>query len=206
MSCYFAGFGQSVNNDSQKSKEILEKVSNSYQLKKTIKFNFKLSILSEDINETQSGFALLKDEKFYYKTEEREVICDGQTVWTYLQEDNECYIDLLEDLENSINPNEIFTIWKEGFKFQHIKKSIVNGEAIHEIKMFPQNPSESKYHTLLMEVNETQASIQQATIKSKDGVTIKFNILKFIANPDLESDTFIWNKSNYSNVDEIDNR
>lgn len=197
---------QSSNNDSEKSKEILEKVSTSYQSKKTIKFNFKLTILSEDINEIQSGYALLENDKFYYKTEEREVMSDGETVWTYIPEDNECYIDLLEDLENSINPNEIFTIWKEGFKFQHMKKSMVNNEGIHEIKMFPENPSESKYHTLIMKVNENQATIEQATIKSKDGVTIKFKILGLIANPKLDSDTFYWNKDNYPNVDEIDNR
>jgi outer membrane lipoprotein-sorting protein len=197
---------QSSNNGSEKSKEILEKVSTSYQSKKTIKFNFELTILSEDINENQSGYALLENDKFYYKTEEREVISDGKTVWTYIPEDNECYIDLLEDLENSINPNEIFTIWKEGFKFQYMKKSMVNNEGIHEIKMFPENPSESKYHTLIMEVNENQATIEQATIKSKDGVTIKFKILELVANPKLDSDTFYWNKDNYPNIDEIDNR
>lgn len=197
---------QSSKNDSEKSKEILEKVSISYQSKKTIKFNFKLTILSEDINEIQSGYALLENDKFYYKTEEREVISDGETVWTYIPEDNECYIDLLDDLENSINPNEIFTIWKEGFKFQYMKKSIVNNEEIHEIKMFPENPTDSKYHTLIMVVNENQATIEQATIKSKDGITIKFKILRLIANPKLESDTFFWNKDNYPNVDEIDNR
>lgn len=199
-------FSQNDFNHNEKSKSILEKVSNAYQKNSSTKFNFKLTILSQDINETQNGYALVKDEKFYYKTEEREVICNGTVVWTFFPEDNECYIDLLEDVDNSINPNEIFTIWKQGFKFQYIKEYIVKSEKIHEIKMFPENPSKSKYHTLLMEINENKSSIQQAIIKSKDGVTIKFEILDMSANPSLEKDTFVWNKSNYPNVDEIDNR
>ncbi len=199
-------FGQSEINNDKKSKALLEKVSVAYQKNNTTKFTFKLTITSEDINDDQQGFALIKDDKFYYKTTEREVISDGKTVWTYLPEDNECYIDLLDDLENSINPNEIFTIWKEGFKFQYVKENIVANESIHEIKMFPENPNNSKYHTLLMEINENKSTIQQAIIKSKDGVTIKFKILEFIANPTIPENKFTWNIDSHPNVDEIDNR
>tara|TARA_B100001287_G_scaffold36356_2_gene25793 strand:+ start:6003 stop:6653 length:651 start_codon:yes stop_codon:yes gene_type:complete len=199
-------FGQSEINNDKKSKALLEKVSVAYQKNNTTKFTFKLTITSEDINDDQQGFALIKDDKFYYKTPEREVISDGKTVWTYLPEDNECYIDLLDDLENSINPNEIFTIWKEGFKFQYVKENIVANESIHEIKMFPENPNNSKYHTLLMEINENKSTIQQAIIKSKDGVTIKFKILELIANPTIPENKFTWNIDSHPNVDEIDNR
>ena len=200
------GFTQTEAEHNEKSKGILEKVSNTYQNNKTTKFNFKLTIISEDINETQEGFALLEGDNFFYKTEEREVICDGESVWTYLPDDNECYIDLLEDLENTINPNEIFTIWKEGFKYQYIGEKTINNELIHQIKMFPKSPEKSKYHTLLMEINETTSRIKQAIIKSKDGVTIQFEILKLTSNPSLENNTFKWDINKHPNVDEIDNR
>ena len=72
--------------------------------------------------------------------------------------------------------------------------------------MFPENPNESKYHTLLMEINETEATIDNATIKSKDGVTIKFQIENLIANPTIDNNKFLWDSSMYPNVDEIDNR
>jgi outer membrane lipoprotein-sorting protein len=199
-------FTQTEAEHNEKSKGILEKVSNTYQNNKTTKFNFKLTIISEDINETQEGYALLEGDSFFYKTEEREVICDGESVWTYLPDDNECYIDLLEDLENTINPNEIFTIWKEGFKFQYIGEKTINNELIHQIKMFPKSPEKSKYHTLLMEINETTSRIKQAIIKSKDGVTIQFEILKLTSNPSLENNTFKWDINKHPNVDEIDNR
>lgn len=197
---------QTMSDHDEKSKAVLEKVSENYQKNKSIKFNFKLTILSEDLNETQNGMAILYGDKFYYNTNEREVISDGESVWTYLIEDNECYIDLVEDLENSINPKEIFTIWKTGFKFQYIDKKIKTNQTFHKIKMFPENPNESKYHTLVMEINETTANIDNATIKSKDGVTIKFYIKDLKANPTLDINKFLWDSSKYPNVDEIDNR
>ena len=110
-------FGQSLENNELKCEKILQEVSDNIQKNVASKFNFQLEIKSEDINEIQNGYALIENDKFYYKTEEREVICDGINVWTYLPEDNECYIDLLEDLDNALNPSEIFILWKKGFKF-----------------------------------------------------------------------------------------
>ena len=86
-----------------------------------LQFSFKLEVNSEDFNEVQNGYALIKNDQFYYKTEEREVTSDGKNVWTYIFEDNECYIDLLTDLDNTINPSEIFTIWQSGFKYKYVR-------------------------------------------------------------------------------------
>ena len=72
--------------------------------------------------------------------------------------------------------------------------------------MYPQNPSESKYHTLIMEVNESKKIINKASIKTKDGVTIKIYINSLVSNPEIKNDQFIWNTNQYSDVDIIDNR
>ena len=156
-------FGQSLENDDLKCEKILQEVSDNIQKNNASKFNFKLEIKSEDINEIQNGYALIEKEKFYYKTGEREVICDGVNVWTYLPEDNECYIDLLEDLDNTLNPSEIFTLWKKGFKFKYMNKTIVNNQTIHKIKMFPSQPDKSTFHTIIMEVNESLKLISEAS-------------------------------------------
>ena len=198
--------GQSLESDDLKCEKILQKVSDNIQKNNASKFNFKLEIKSEDINEVQNGYALIENEKFYYKTEEREVICDGVNVWTYLHEDNECYIDLLEDLDNTLNPSEIFTLWKEGFKFKYLKKTIVNNQTIHEIKMFPTQPDKNTFHTVLVNVNESLKLITEASVKTKDGVTIKTSISKLTSNPKINTNQFSWDANSHPNSDEIDNR
>ena len=199
-------FGQSLENEDLKCEKILQEVSDNIQKNKASKFNFKLEIKSEDINEVQNGYALIENEKFYYKTEERGVICDGVNVWTYLLEDNECYIDLLEDLDNTLNPSEIFTLWKEGFKFKYMKKTIVNNQTIHEIKMFPTQPDKNTFHTVLVDVNESLKLITEASVKTKDGVTIKTTISKLTSNPKININQFSWDADSHPNSDEIDNR
>ena len=106
-------FSQNEESDQEKCTKILQIVSNSIQSNNASKFNFNLKITSEDFNETQSGYAIIKNKQFYYKTSEREVTCDGENVWTYIIEDNECYIDLLKDLENTINPSDLFNMWED---------------------------------------------------------------------------------------------
>ena len=170
----FNVFSQHVSEQNMKSKEILAKVSDNYQQYSSMKFTFTLNINSQDFNEEQKGFAIMKDDKFYYETNERKVICDGKTVWTVIMEDDECYIDNLLDLDNTINPSEIFTIWKTGFNYKYVKKEGNN----HFIKMFPQNPDKSKYHTIIMKVDEGSNSIKQSTVKTKDGVSIKLTIIQ----------------------------
>ena len=199
-------FGQSFESEDLKCEKILQEVSDNIQKNKAYKFNFKLEIKSEDINEVQNGYALIENEKFYYKTEEREVICDGVNVWTYLPEDNECYIDLLEDLDNTLNPSEIFTLWKEGFKFKYMNKTIVNNQTIHKIKMFPTEPDKNTFHTVLVNVNESLKLITEASVKTKDGVTIKTSISKLTSNPKINTKQFSWDADSHPNSDEIDNR
>jgi outer membrane lipoprotein-sorting protein len=198
--------GQSLESEDLKCEKILQEVSDNIQKNKASKFNFKLEIKSEDINEIQNGYALIEKEKFYYKTEEREVICDGINVWTYLPEDNECYIDLLEDLDNTLNPSEIFTLWKEGFKFKYMNKTIVNNQTIHKIKMFPSQPDKSNFHTIIMEINESLKLITEASIKTKDGVNINTTISKLTRNPKINTEQFSWDAESHPNLDEIDNR
>ena len=198
--------GQEKTNDQQKCKEILQLVSNSIQKNNATKFSFKLEINSEDFNEVQNGYALIKQDQFFYKTEEREVTSDGKNVWTYIIEDNECYIDLITDLDNTINPSEIFTIWQNGFKFKYVRNKKLGNDLVHIINMYPENTKESKYHTLIMEVNETKKTINQASIKTKDGVTIKIYVNSLINILEIKSDQFIWIANKNFEVDVIDNR
>ena len=198
--------GQTSESEELKCERILQEVSDNIQKNNSSKFNFKLEIKSEDINEIQNGYALIEKEKFYYKTEEREVICDGINVWTYLPEDNECYIDLLEDLDNTLNPSEIFTMWKEGFKYMYVKKILINNQTIHKIKMFPSQPDKSNFHTIIMDINESLKLISEASVKTKDGVTIKTTITELTSNPKINVKQFSWDENSHPNTDEIDNR
>lgn len=190
----------------QKGVDILTMIGEETKSYSSMKIKFDLNIKSSEINETQSGTAFTKGQNFYYATDDREVISDGESVWTYMNNDNECYIDAIEDLSDGINPSEIMTIWEDNFKIKYIDNSTINNELIHQIKLFPINAKESKYHTIILKVNESKKQIKSASIKTKDGMTLKFNIKNLTPNSEIDAGLFKWNANKYPDVEEIDNR
>jgi len=189
-----------------KSEEILKIISNETNSYSSMNIDFKLTIKSIDFNETQTGTAITKGNNFYYKTQDREVISNSTDVWTFLADENECYIDALKDLDGGINPSEIMTIWDDNFKFKYLEFTETDGDKIHKIKLFPINPKDSKYHTIILKINETKKQIISSTIKTKDGITLYFVILKLIPNKEIKPETFVWKNSSHPGVEIIDNR
>ena len=190
----------------QKGIDILTMIGDNTKSYSSMKVEFKLNIKSPEINEVQNGTAYIKDVDFYYSTDDREVISDGKSVWTYLNNDNECYIDDIEDLSDGLNPSEIMTIWEDNFKIKYIEGSKVNGDLLHQIKLFPNDIKNSKYHTIILKVNETKKQIISASIKTKDGMSLIFTINNLTPNIDIDVSKFIWNANKYPDVEEIDNR
>jgi len=186
------------------AKKILTELSEKTKTYKSMSIDFKLTIKSKDVNEKQAGKAQTKGAKFHYTTTDREVFCDGETVWSYIEDDNECYIDDVEEISD-FNPSEIMTIWDKNFKHQYIKE-VTAGSNIHEIKLFPTDAKESKYHTIILTVDRNKKQIKKVIIKTKDGLTLIFSITKFTANSEISDTVFKWQKVKHPGVEEYDNR
>lgn len=184
------------------AKKILTELSEETKTYKSMSIEFKLTIKSKDFNETQIGKAQTKGTKFHYTTDGREVFCDGETVWSYIKDDNECYIDDAEDVSD-FNPSEIMTIWDKNFKHQYVKEL---SPGIHQIKLFPTNPKESKYHTIVLTIDRNKKQIKKVIIKTKDGLTLLFLITKFNSNSEINDAIFKWQKAKHPGVEEYDNR
>jgi outer membrane lipoprotein-sorting protein len=189
--------------DAQKAKKILDELSAETKTYKTVTIDFKLSIKGTEVNSSSSGKAYTKGKNFYYETEDRKVFGDGKTVWTYLVEENECYIDNLEEVDGGINPTELLNIWEKNFKYLY-SKEVTAG--VHEIKLFPIDTKKSKYHTVVLTVDSNKKRINKVVIKTNDNVMIQFTITNLVPNTDISDESFKWNKAKFKGVTEIDNR
>jgi outer membrane lipoprotein-sorting protein len=198
----FTGMAQDEADQSEKAKKILDEISAESKTYKSLSVDFQLVVKGGEINSSQSGTAKIKGGKYFYETEDRKVYSDGEKVWTYLVEENECYIDLLEDLDGGINPSEILNIWEDNFKFQYSKEISAN---VHEIKLFPKDTKNSKYHTVIVTVDSQKKRITKAIIKTKENVMILFTVKKLTPNVDISDGTFKWNPAKFKGVQEIEN-
>lgn len=189
--------------DAQKAKKILDDLSIETKKFKTVHLDFKLSIKGTDVNTTSSGKAKTKGVSFYYETEDRKVFSDGKTVWTYLVDENECYIDNLSEVDGGINPTELLNIWEKNFKYVYSKEISIG---VHEIKLFPIDTKKSKYHTVILTVDSVKKRISKVVIKTNDNILIQFTISILTPNQEISDEVFKWNKAKFKGVTEIDNR
>ncbi|NDG52215.1 MAG: outer membrane lipoprotein carrier protein LolA [Flavobacteriia bacterium] len=102
----------------QKAKTILDQLSDKTKSYTSIeaKFTNTFSSTVTDINESQSGTLYLKDDAYRLEMEAQTIICDGETNWIYLPDDEEVNITEIDDEENELNPSKIFTIYENGYE------------------------------------------------------------------------------------------
>ena len=148
----------------------------------------------------------MKGDKYYLSMPDQEVFCNGVNVWTYIKEDNECYVSEVDETEsdNIIQPSELLTIWENGWTYKYSKEMTYAGKQVHEIYLYPKDKKTSKYHTIIVRIDKAKHEIVYAHIKGKDGVHMKYSLTKLTKNTDLPDSKFTFVKSKYPGVEIIE--
>ena len=198
-------FGTTAQTDT-KAKAILDKVSKQTKEYKTVIVDFSVTITSPNNTPIkQKGKAYMKGDKYYLSMPDQEIFSNGVKVWTYIKEDNECYVSDIEDAEDDvIRPSELLTIWEKGFTYKYSKEMTYAGKQVHEIFLYPKDKKSSKYHTIVIRIDKTKNEVVYAHIKGKDGVHMKYSLTKLVKNTTIPDSKFTFVKSKYPGVEIIE--
>lgn len=196
-------FAQEVD---MKAKAILDKLSAKTKSYTTIKAEFKYSIAnkSEGINDSQTGAIELKGNNYHLSIQGQEILSNGKGVWTVIKESEEIQINDMpdEEEEDYISPNNIFTLYEDGFKYKFVKEE--NGTQI--INLYPKAAEEKSFHRIALYINKAQHQISEVKVYGKDGSVFTYTITSFITNKAIPESRFTFNKTDYSNYEIIDLR
>ena len=186
----------------QKAKSILDQLSDKTKSYTSIeaKFTNTFSSTVTDINESQSGTLYLKDDAYRLEMEAQTIICDGETNWIYLPDDEEVNITEIDDEENELNPSKIFTIYENGYKYKFVRE---DGKNYH-IDLFPEESG--PFTKVELFINKSKMQISSFTMIDKQGSHFKYVIDSFVTNKEMKNDFFVFKTSDYPNVDVIDLR
>ena len=186
----------------QKAKSILDQLSEKTKSYTSIEAKFTNTFKSTvtEINESQTGTIFTKNNSYRLEMNGQTIISDGETNWIYLKDENEVNITEIDDDENEINPSKIFTIYESGYKYKFIKE---DKESYH-INLFPnQNGPFSKIELF---INKPKMQISSFIMFDKQGSIYKYTIDSFIVNKEIEDEFFMFQTSNYPNIEVIDLR
>jgi len=190
-----------------KATQILRSVSDKYKSLESLKVSFHI-LINDQKNETtnsQSGSLVIHGDKYLLSLKEQKVICDGQTVWTYLNEVNEVQINPVIEGEEGINPKNIFTIYENGFSSKYNGEIDAGSIKIQKIELVPDDENKS-FFKVQLNINKEKKRISGAKIFEKNGTIITYTIQSFDENIQVKESDFVFNEPDHPGVEIIDLR
>jgi outer membrane lipoprotein-sorting protein len=167
-----------------------------------IEFNLMIENKNQNINEKQEGIIEIAKEKFRLQLEDQFIVNNGESQWIYLVDMNEVQIINNSDLNELMNPINIFTIYERDYKYNYVGTTSENGLQIQNINLFPKTSKE--FIKINIEIDASKNQLRKIKIYDKNGGTLSYKIKKISVNTKLEP--FIFDTKNYADIEIIDLR
>ena len=186
--------GLSSQNNS-KGIEILDKAERSIQNSEGIRVKFESN---------NHGTFLMKGEKFYLNCAGIQTWYNGNTQWSYVEENDEVTITTpsLDELQ-SVNPYLLIKSYKKGYICKSCKKSTLNGYHGYEIVLIPNKNQDIASITLFISDNYRPLYIK---FTQNNQSSIEFKVTSWEESKNLSDDLFIFNTNKFPNTEIIDLR
>jgi outer membrane lipoprotein-sorting protein len=191
----FVSFGQDT-----KSQGILDDLSKKIKAHTSFYMEFSANIknTSTGTDENETGKGWVKGDKYYASFGDNTIISNGKKTWTVVKEEKTVYeADADEEGDDMMNPKKLMTIWESGFKNKYGKEKQLNGEAIHEIYLYPKSPGSVDYHTVVLYISKTKNELKKVLLKMKDGTRMTYRLTNYTANPEINDSKFIYEAKKY---------
>ena len=186
------------------AKSILDQLNQTTQSFDNISIEFKFDFVNEsqNIKESQNGKLVLNDNKFRLEINDQIIINNGENQWIYLKDLNEVQIMEHDPDDENMNPNKIFNIYEEDYKYSYLESKIINDKNVHIIDLFPKKSNE--FIKVNIAVNAEKNQLERIKIYDKNGGNYTYYITSFITNTNIEP--FIFNINEFPDIEVIDLR
>jgi outer membrane lipoprotein carrier protein len=119
-------------------------------------FSSRLVNTASKLDVKQDGNIKVKDRKFRLTLLDNVVINDGTALWTYSKKTNEVSISDPKEMDETLDPANLFNVYEKGFKSQYVGPGTENGVAVETIKLYPLEPAKKAFHTVILTVDKEQ--------------------------------------------------
>lgn len=170
-----------------------------------IAYTSTLVDLKNDFELTQQGIVQIEGDRFHLDLGDYVIYCDGETVWTFEPEMNECYIDDTETMkEEGMDPSKLFTVWEEDFRREWMGRTSVEGRDCAHINLYAS--TDKAYHTLQLFVDDKALEVVQIVMKGREGSDVTYTVKSFSTTLEVVPGMFTFPAEKHPGVDLIDNR
>ena len=190
------------------AKKILDAVSAKFKSFKAIQAGFTYKVENADGKaiSTKKGTVYMKGTKYRVSFVGQEIFCDGNTVWTYDKSSNEVTISKLDASSNTLTPQKLFTdFYDKDFLYKLNGEKKANGKTLQEIEMTP-NDKTKPFHKVYLTIDKIAKTIYSTKVLEKAGNRYSYTVNSFSGSANIPDTKFVFNKSDYPGVEEVDLR
>lgn len=186
----------------QKADEMFRSVVDGIKAFKNIEISFEYKMTNDvvGINETITGNGFLQGDAYRLDLGSQILICDGNTLWTYLPDDAEVMISDVNAEDGSNTPLSIIESYYDNV-------NVVLDDKNEDFKSFvitPQN--EDKFKKIIVNIDKKTSHLKEIHVYDDDDNIFSYIINKFITNQELPQNTFVFDEESHPDVEVIDMR
>jgi len=192
-----------------KAKAILDELSKKTKSYTSISadFAYLMENKTEKTKETQEGKLLLKGDKYKLEIASQTIISDNSNVWTVLKDSKEVQVNTVNNTEENIGPNNIFSIYDKGFKYEFVKEETQkNGSVEQIVKLYPLEVKKKNFHTITLHIDKVKKQLTAIKVAGKNGTDMTYTIKKFTPNTEIPDAVFSLNPKSFPGYEIIDLR
>jgi outer membrane lipoprotein carrier protein len=190
------------------AKAILDAVSTKFKTYTTVQANFSYNVenAAGKVLSTKTGTLLMKGTKYKVSFAGQEIFCNGTTVWNYDKASNEVTISKLDASSGMITPQKLFTnFYDKDFRYILNGEKKIGTKTIQEIEMTPLDKSKP-FHKVYLQIDKATKTIYSTKVLENAGNRYVYTVTSMKTNTPQADNLFVFDKTKYPGVEEVDLR
>jgi outer membrane lipoprotein-sorting protein len=196
------------------ARALLAKVKAKYAAYKAMQMDFVLEIMDLETKdtETREGRFAVAGEAFRFSMSDggedtRQVlVCDGQTLWTYMEAVNEVQINDWEpDQQDFMSPAELFDLPESDYIALSGERSGSGTATRQAIELSPLD-RDLEIHKIRLIIDPNTGALHEAVVMDRNAIHFRYRIENFEGNPTLPSDHFRFDPDAMEDITVVDLR
>lgn len=191
------------------AQKLLAEVSKKYDSYQTIQASFSFSVVQAANKNGYSDAGTLyldkKNNRYHISMKNQELISDAKSLYTILKDEKEVQIAEIENSNDAIDPSNIFSFYKTGFKYRLIANE-KSGTTLLNVVELTALDTKKNYSKIKLRINSSTKLIHDATIYDKNGGQYNYTIKSQNPNKTLDNTLFTFNKGKYNGYEIVDLR
>ena len=193
--------------NNKKASEILDEVTQKTKSYKSIimEFTYQMENPEANINEVTTGKVIASGEKYRLEIAGQLVICDGETLWTVIEDAEEVQVNEVSEDDESFSPTKLLSDYSEDYKSKlEPKINELNGVSVYLLELTPNEKKSFGHVNLYIKKDEMQPYRMEIFDSNQSVYTYTIN--KFETDKEIPDNVFKFSEDEFPDFDIIDMR